>query len=203
MWCPFFLFWLRTWLCCWEFSLRLRLSQVGHLILETQECGSLCYRGKFEDFVLWIKNLRDSVLVDKNEQELCRKNSVQLQSVLELGSVSSLINFCVCGCECWFLHFCLCWFICEGDMPDYWVHNAYSDYSVKKYEGEESVVAFCPRSLDIHPCLDPYKWDRELSDLDTQAFWLQCLQFFWCLIIHLLLNTPSFICQNITYFFLR
>jgi hypothetical protein len=38
-----------------------------------------------EDLVLWIKNLGDSVLVDKNEQEPHQKNSIQLQNVLELG----------------------------------------------------------------------------------------------------------------------
>ncbi len=31
--------------------------------------------------------------------------------------LSSLIDSCVCGCECWFLHFSPCWFICVGDMP--------------------------------------------------------------------------------------
>jgi hypothetical protein len=38
-----------------------------------------------EDLVLWIKNLGDFVLVDRNEQEPHQKNSIQLQSVLELG----------------------------------------------------------------------------------------------------------------------
>jgi hypothetical protein len=121
----FVCFSLRTWLCCWNFSLCLRLNWIGDVILTSTRVWKFVLSRKICKLcVMHFESLR-FCLVELNEQRNCAGRI--LFGYWVFWSHEACILWLIFVCEMWALVSAIlsCQFVCVGVVSDYWTQNAH------------------------------------------------------------------------------
>jgi hypothetical protein len=149
-------FLLRTWLCCWNFPLRLRLSWVEDVILTGTRVWKLVLSGKICKLCVVHFESQRFCLVELNEQ----RNYVGriLFGYWVLWSREACILWLIFVCEmCALVSAILSWPICMRRSCVWLLSTERTQaYSETKYEGKDQCLCFVPEAQTSQRYLDPY-----------------------------------------------